>query len=211
MGAQEVALEWYEDEVRQIEQLHEQAPPQPGSVVFYGSSSLRLWTTLSDDMAPWPVINRAFGGSTLAACVHFFDRLVLPCAPGAIVLYAGDNDLGDGRLPDDVVRSLRAMLTRIDTSLGPVPVAYVSIKPSLTRWGLRERIQRVNAEARLMMEQRPSSYYVDVYTPMLDANGRPRAELFDTDGLHLSSAGYRLWRTVLRPYVAILAGAVKEQ
>lgn len=204
-------MEWYEDEVRQIEQLHEQAPPQPGSVVFYGSSSLRLWTTLSDDMAPWPVINRAFGGSTLAACVHFFDRLVLPCAPGAIVLYAGDNDLGDGRLPDDVVRSLRAMLTRIDTSLGPVPVAYVSIKPSLTRWGLRERIQRVNAEARLMMEQRPSSYYVDVYTPMLDANGRPRAELFDTDGLHLSSAGYRLWRTVLRPYVAILAGAVKEQ
>lgn len=204
-------MEWYEDEVRQIEQLHEQAPPQPGSVVFYGSSSLRLWTTLSDDMAPWPVINRAFGGSTLAACVHFFDRLVLPCAPGAIVLYAGDNDLGDGRLPDDVVRSLRAMLTRIDTSLGPVPVAYVSIKPSLTRWGLRERIQRVNAEARLMMEQRPSSYYVDVYTPMLDANGRPRAKLFDTDGLHLSSAGYRLWRTVLRPYVAILAGAVKEQ
>ncbi len=204
-------MEWYEDEVRQIERLHKQAPPQPGSVMFYGSSSLRLWTTLSDDMAPWPVINRAFGGSTLAACVHFFDRLVLPCAPGAIVLYAGDNDLGDGRLPDDVVRSLRAMLTRIDTSLGPVPVAYVSIKPSLTRWGLRERIQRVNAEARLMMEQRPSSYYVDVYTLMLDANGRPRAELFDTDGLHLSSAGYRLWRTVLRPYVAILAGAVKEQ
>jgi lysophospholipase L1-like esterase len=210
-GGREVALKWYEDEVRQIEQLHEQAPPQPGAVVFYGSSSLRLWTTLSDDMAPWPVVNRAFGGSTLAACVHFFDRLVPPCAPAAIVLYAGDNDLGDGRTPDDVVRSLRAMLARIDASLGPVPVAYMSIKPSLARWNLRERIKRVNAEARLLMEQRPAGYYVDVYTPMLGADGRPRAELFDADGLHLSSAGYQLWRAVLRPYVAILAGAEKDR
>ncbi|MGQ9548544.1 MAG: SGNH/GDSL hydrolase family protein [Roseiflexus sp.] len=204
-------MEWYEDEVRQIEQSHEQAPPQPGAIMFYGSSSLRLWTTLSEDMAPWPVINRAFGGSTLAACVHFFDRLVLPCAPGALVLYAGDNDLGDGCPPDDVVRSLRAMLARIDVSLGRIPVAYMSIKPSLARWGLRERIKRVNAEARLLMEQRPSGYYVDVYTPMLGPEGRPRAELFDADGLHLSLAGYRLWRTVLRPYVAILAGTLKER
>ncbi len=122
------------------------------------------------------------------------------------MLYAGENDLGDGRTPDDVVQSLYAMLSRIDASLGPIPVAYISIKPSLTRWNLREKIKRVNAEARLLMERRPAGYYVDIYTPMLGADGRPRAELFDADGLHLSSEGYRLWRAVLRPYVAILAG-----
>ncbi|MCS6940927.1 MAG: SGNH/GDSL hydrolase family protein [Roseiflexaceae bacterium] len=198
-------MEWYEPEVQELEKLNTTAPPPPGAVLFYGSSSLRLWTTLSEDMAPWPVVNRAFGGSTLAACVHFFDRLVVPCAPGSMVLYAGDNDLGDGRSPDDIVRSLRAMLSRIDTTLGPIPVAYISIKPSLARWNLRDKIQRVNNAARALMEHRPSGYYVDVYTSMLGPDGRPRAELFDADGLHLSAKGYQVWTHILRPYIAMLA------
>ncbi|MCS6839141.1 MAG: SGNH/GDSL hydrolase family protein [Roseiflexus sp.] len=204
-------MEWYEPEVQELEKLNTTSPPSPGAVLFYGSSSLRLWTTLSKDMAPWPVVNRAFGGSTLAACVHFFDRLVVPCAPGSMVLYAGDNDLGDGRPPDDIVRSLRAMLSRIDTTLGPIPVAYISIKPSLARWSLRDKIQRVNNAARALMEQRPSGYYVDVYTSMLGPDGRPRAELFDADGLHLSAKGYQMWTRILRPYVALLAGDRQKQ
>lgn len=204
-------MEWYEPEVQELEKLNIMAPPPPGAVLFYGSSSLRLWTTLSEDMAPWPVVNRAFGGSTLAACVHFFDRLVVPCAPGSIVLYAGDNDLGDGRPPDDILRSLRAMLARIDATLGSIPVAYISIKPSLARWSLRDRIQRVNSAARALMERRPSGYYVDVYTSMLGPDGRPRAELFDADGLHLSAQGYQVWTHILRPYVAMLAGGQRTQ
>lgn len=199
-------MDWYETDVQELERLHSTAPPRPGAVLFYGSSSFRLWTTLSEDMAPWPIVNCAFGGSTLAACVHFFDRLVIPCRPGAIVLYAGDNDLGDGRKPDDIVRSLREMLGKIDTTLGVIPVAYVSIKPSLARWNLREHIQHVNSAARTLMEQRPLGYYVDVYTPMLGPNGQPRAELFDADGLHLSADGYRVWTHIIRPYVAMLAG-----
>jgi len=204
-------LEWYEPDVQELEKLHATAPPPTGAVLFYGSSSLRLWTTLSEDMAPWPVVNRAFGGSTLAACVHFFDRLVVPCAPGSIVLYAGDNDLGDGRSPDDIVRSLRTMLTLIDATLGSTPVAYVSIKPSLARWNLHEKIQRVNNAARALMEQRPSGYYVDVYTSMLGPDGRPRTELFEADGLHLSVKGYQVWTHILRPCVAMLADARQKR
>ncbi len=204
-------MEWYEAEVQELEKLNKTAPPPAGAVLFYGSSSLRLWTTLTEDMAPWTVVNRAFGGSTLAACVHFFDRLVVPCAPGSLVLYAGDNDLGDGRAPDDIVRSLRALLARVDTTLGSIPVAYVSIKPSPARWNLRDKILRVNSATRALMEQRPSGYYIDVYASMLGHDGRPRAELFDTDGLHLSPRGYRTWTHILRPYVAILAGAPQER
>ncbi|ABU57838.1 lipolytic protein G-D-S-L family [Roseiflexus castenholzii DSM 13941] len=209
-GRRRIVVEWYEPEVQELEQLNKSAPPPAGAVLFYGSSSLRLWTTLGEDMAPWTVVNRAFGGSTLAACVHFFDRLVIPCAPGSIVLYAGDNDLGDGRAPDDVVRSLRAMLARIDAALGSIPVAYMSIKPSPARWSLRDRIQRVNEAARALMEHRPSGYYIDVYTSMLGPDGRPRAELFDADGLHLSARGYQVWTHILRPYVAVLSGVQRE-
>ena len=41
----------------------------------------------------------------------------------------------------------------------------------------------------------------DVYSPMLDTAGRPRAELFSADALHLNADGYALWRKVIAQYV----------
>jgi lysophospholipase L1-like esterase len=43
--------------------------------------------------------------------------------------------------------------------------------------------------------------YIDVFTPMLDANGQPRQELFVEDRLHMNRAGYELWRQKVAPYL----------
>jgi hypothetical protein len=40
--------------------------------------------------------------------------------------------------------------------------------------------------------------YIDVATPMLGPDGRPRAELFKADGQHLSAKGYALWTEVVK-------------
>lgn len=193
-------MEWYEEEVRAMECAHIKDPPPAGVTVFYGSSSLRLWATLTDDLAPWPVVNRAFGGSTLAACVHFFPRLVPPCAPGSLLIYAGDNDLGDGRPADAVVASLHALLNQIDAALGAIPVAFMAIKPSPARWELRRAIGQVNAAAHHALAARPRGQFIDMYHPMLGRDGRPVAALFADDGLHLSPEGYRLWGEIIRSY-----------
>jgi hypothetical protein len=153
--------------------------------VFYGSSSFRLWATLIDDLAPWPVVNRAFGGSTLAACVHFFGRLVPPCRPGALTLYAGDNDLGDGQSADAVIASLEALLSRVDAQLGPIPLAFLAIKPSPARRALRPAILRVNQAAQHLLAARPRGLFIDTYYPMLGHDGEPHCPLFAEDGLHL--------------------------
>ena len=191
-------MNWYEEEVHAIER----APGgcTPGAVIFYGSSSFRLWTTLAEDLAPWPIINRAFGGSTLAACVHFFERLVVPCAPRSLVCYAGDNDLGDGQSPAAVLDSFRALLTKVDRCIGSIPLAVLSIKPSPARWHLREQIGSVNTAMRGMLAERARSIYIDVATPMLGHDGTPRLELYAADGLHLSQAGYRLWTRIIAAY-----------
>ncbi|NJN19571.1 MAG: GDSL family lipase [Oscillochloris sp.] len=188
--------------------MHRTDPPPGGATVFYGSSSLRLWTTLADDLAPWPVVNRAFGGSTLAACVHFFERLVPPCAPGALVFYAGDNDLGDGQNADMVIGSLQALLTRIDAQLPAIPVAFLAIKPSPARRALRPAIRQVNETAQRLLSARSRGLFIDTYYPMLQHDGEPCPALFADDGLHLSAAGYQLWAQILGCYrLSLFEGA----
>jgi hypothetical protein len=89
------------------------APP-PNGVLFVGSSSIRLWDGLDTDFAALPVvINRGFGGSRLSDCVHYLDRLVIRYRPRMVLVYAGDNDLAEGRTAADVLRQFEAFVQGI--------------------------------------------------------------------------------------------------
>lgn len=196
--------EWYEDEVAEMEKARAMNPPRSGAIVFYGSSSIRLWHTLDRDFPDRFVLNTGFGGSTLAACAHFVERLVFPLQPNSVVVYAGDNDLGDGHPPETVRDSWVEFVRRIDWGLGQIPILFLSIKPSPARWGLLDRIKATNALIREELQRRPSSVYVDLFHSMLTPEGQPRTELYAEDGLHLSPIGYRLWGEVVAPHLARL-------
>ena len=190
-------MDWYDPEVRTLETTLRAAQPLQGVVAFYGSSSIRMWTTLTVDFPELSVVNLGFGGATLAACVHFFERLVLPCSPASIVLYAGDNDLGDGRRPEDVVGSFRALRDKIQRHLPAARFAFISVKPSPARMHIRDRIEQTNRLIQAELTGWPAAAYIDIYHAMLGPDGRPRRELFLADELHLSAEGYRLWARLL--------------
>ena len=199
---------WYEAEVEALEAARPADAPRD-AVVFYGSSSIRLWHGLANDLRPAfgdaPVVNLGFGGSTLQACAFFFERLVLPLRPASLVVYAGDNDLGDGQTPDDVVGSYRRLRQQVDRHLGPIPFGFIAIKPSPARWRLLDHIRRANACMEADIAGRPNGRFIDVFDPMLGRDGGPRPELFEDDGLHLSPEGYRLWTRVITEHAPSLA------
>ena len=176
------------------------SPSSKPSVVFYGSSSIRLWTTLADDFSGLPVVNRGFGGSTLEACSWFFYRLIVPLRPSALILYAGDNDLGDGKSPEQVFAAYRALADQVRNHLGPIPFTFLSIKSSPARLALTENICRTNELIRREHAILPNNSYIDLFTPMRGRDGRPRTELYAADGLHLSAEGYGLWTQMLTLY-----------
>lgn len=60
---------WYNEEVTQFEEINIPEKSEKKRVVFYGSSSFRLWSTLETDFPEFEIINRAFGGSTFSACM----------------------------------------------------------------------------------------------------------------------------------------------
>jgi lysophospholipase L1-like esterase len=80
-------------------------------------------------------------------------------------------------------------------------IVFISIKPSPQRWALRSKMRAANQQIRAVAERDPRITFVNVASLMLGADGEPRAELFQADGLHLSAAGYRLWSSLLRPHL----------
>ena len=177
------------------------APPVPGGIVFVGSSTFRMWSTLTTDFPGQHVLNRGFGGSTLPEVNRVVRRIVLPYRPHLVVLYAGDNDLAAGRTPNDVLDDYRRFVTLVRGGAPATRIAFVSIKPSPSRWALMEKMRAANLLVRNEIARDSLATYIDTFTPMLRADGRPRPELFGPDSLHMVRAGYALWREVIAPVI----------
>ncbi len=191
---------WYEEEVKGLERAR-LGYTYAAETVFYGSSSIRLWSTLKTDFKEYKPVNLGFGGSTLAACVWFFDRIVVPLQPKRIVFYAGDNDLGDGRNPEEVYIFFKQLIVMVKESLGDIPFAYISIKPSITRWGINDSIKYANKLISNDIKKHPNGQFIDVYKQMIDVSGYPKRDLFVPDGLHLSVKGYEVWKGEVLKYL----------
>jgi lysophospholipase L1-like esterase len=169
--------------------------------LFVGSSSIRLWK-LADSFGELPVINRGFGGSQLADSVHYAERLILKQRPKVVVVYAGDNDLAGGKSPATVAADFRALVKKIHQSLPDTRIVYIGVKPSLKRWNLIDQVRKTNQLIADQCRAGDRLTFVDVDAPMLGKDGKPRPELYQKDGLHLTAEGYALWTSLVKPLLS---------
>lgn len=198
----------WEGVIQRFEAKDRRHTPAPGSVVFVGSSSLRLWKTLEADLAPTPVVNRGFGGSRTDDVLHYMDRIVTRYRPRAVVYYAGDNDLGRDRTPtpETVATNFERFVERVRADSPGVPVYFISIKPSPKRMGRWPAMAAANRIVERFAAAQEDVTYLDVASPMLDAAGNVRPELFSADGVHMNAEGYALWTSVVRPVIHTQVG-----
>jgi len=204
-------LEWYvrasaapkffAKEIAAFEQADKEHQPPESPILFTGSSSIRMWTTLQQDMAPMTVLNRGFGGSRISHAVFYVDQLVTRYHPKAVVLYAGDNDLDarTGRSAEDVVQDFKDFARKVEAAVPGIRIYFLSIKPSRLRWADWNRQKQANALIAEICASDPQLGYIDIATPMLATGEPPSRKLFSFDGLHLSGQGYALWTRVIRP------------
>jgi lysophospholipase L1-like esterase len=152
-------------------------------------------------MKPLEVINRGFGGSQIAQVNQYASRIVLPYQPRAVVLYAGDNDLSwpASKSPEQVFGDFRQFVEIIHTKLPETWIYYISIKPSIRRWGNWGKCQETNGLIADYIRTQPRVQFIDVDRAMLDAQGKPRKELFRWDGLHMNVEGYAVWTSIIKP------------
>ena len=188
---------WYEDEVKNLERESLKTGYAP-ETIFYGSSSIRMWTSLYQDFSHLKPVNLGFGGSTLAACVWFFERIMVPFNPKRFIIYAGDNDLGDGRTPEEVFLFFQDLTARVRERFGDIPCYYVSLKPSPARWNMADQFKYANNLIENEIIKQDSNWrFINIFKAMLDSTGRPKSDYYVGDGLHLSTQGYEVWREAI--------------
>lgn len=183
----------FEGEIRSFEAQDHRSPPPRRPIVFIGSSSIRIWTSLEQDFPREHVLNRGFGGSHISDSVGFVERIVVPYAPPLVVMYAGGNDIDAGKTPAVVAADFQAFTTRVWAHLPRTQIAFISIAPNPARWSQADRIREANSLIAAACRADPRLHFIDVFPRMLGADGQPRGDLFLEDRLHMNRKGYEVW------------------
>ena len=180
-------------------------------IIFYGSSSVRLWVGMKKDLAPFNVLNLGFGGSTYAWCIHYFNEIFEGARPNKIVLYAGENDLAQGKSPQEVVNDCNNLVQLILKKYPKVQLAFVSLKPSLEREEMIPQIIETNLLLSKYVISELNAQFINVFGQMITMDNRPKPELYLSDGLHLNKKGYAIWSEVIKKSLLSSENPLEEE
>lgn len=177
--------------------------PTAGQILFTGSSSFTNWKDVQDYFPGKPIINRAFGGSTLADVIRYKEDVILPYQPKQIVIYCGENDFasGDTVSVNTVVTRFKILFHWIQQHYKNIPFIYVSMKPSPSRQHLMSKYNQANKIIQGYIATFKNTVYVDAYHAMLKPDGSPMTDIFLSDNLHMNAKGYAIWQKLLAPHL----------
>lgn len=193
----------FETSIEQFERKDHQCFPPLGGVLVTGSSHIRKWKTIHEDLAPLTIIHRGYGGSTFNDALHYAERIMIPYKPRAIVIYTGNNDLNCGVSPETVRDTCQAFVEKVRSQLPNVRFYVVSIPPAVLRWKGRDDGMWPDREKanHLIKEYCDANGipWIDTASGMFGPDGNPRKEIFGPDDLHMNREGYYIWRDAILP------------
>jgi lysophospholipase L1-like esterase len=168
-------------------------PPKKGLSLFVGSSSIRMWSTLSADFPELTTLNRGFGGSWTQDVLHYYDRIVKPYEPSKIIFYCGENDIAGGEAPQVPFNNFKIFVDHVRKAKPCTEIYYIPMKPSPKRWSLWPKYEEGNQLIRKFCEMNGIHYLHTIPQKMLKKDGTPNPDIFIQDRLHMNAKGYRIW------------------
>jgi len=191
------------EEIRNFQKQDSLAFPPSNSILFVGSSSFRKWTDMQQYFPGYPVINRGFGGSSLPDVLRYAKDIITPYHAKQVVIYCGENDIAaaDTITAEMVFKNFKSLYDTIRKNQPGVPLIYVSIKPSLLRWAMKDRMITANRLIKKFLLKHSGTRFVNVWDAMLGKDGKPLPDIFIEDRLHMNAKGYAIWQKLLTPYL----------
>lgn len=189
-------------DIQNFKQLDQETTPPKDAILLVGSSSFTKWTDVASYFPDKTIINRGFGGSRLTDLNFYADDL-LNYQLKQIIIYCGENDFADNHTlkADVVVERFKTFYKKIRAKFPMIEVDYISIKYSPSRENLWPQMKEANKQIAAFMKKEKKSEFIDITKVMEDSNGNVRKDLFVEDMLHMTPEGYRLWTSVMNPYM----------
>ncbi len=172
--------------------------PEDVEVLFTGSSSIRFWKSLAEDMRPLKVLNRGFGGAHIVHVNYHFEDVVSRYNPQAIVFFCGTNDITALKTAKETVEDFKIFQNKVRTNLPNVPIFVIGIKPTPAREYIEEEELEYNKLIADLAAEDELLSYIDIWEAMLSDEGERIPELFVEDGLHINAKGYEIWTKLVR-------------
>lgn len=190
----------WEPEIQKFENLDKTEHYPDDAVIFAGSSSIRLWTTLSDDMAPYEVIQRGYGGSRLSDFAVYSDRIFSPHKCSALVLFIANDITGapNDKTPQEVKKLFLYVLKTFRKNHPDTPLFWIAVTPTSSRWKAWPQIKIANDFISESCKNQRNTYFIKTDHAFLNEKGEPRDELFRADKLHLNDNGYKIWSAIIK-------------
>ncbi|MES2880855.1 MAG: GDSL-type esterase/lipase family protein, partial [Bacteroidota bacterium] len=179
------------------------AIPPPNQILFVGSSSFTNWKDVQNYFPSYPIINRGFGGSSLTDVIFYAEDVIFRYQPKQIVIYCGENDIAgaDSVTGQMVFERFKTLFHIVRQRLPQVPIVYISMKPSPSRWHMKERVIDGNDRIKKFLKKQKRTKFVSVWKAMLGADGQPRKDLFVADMLHMNALGYAIWKEKIEKHL----------
>ena len=196
----------FEEEVSILERLDVEEKAGEKDILFIGSSSIRLWDNINEDMYPYSSVKRGYGGAHFYDLIHFSERLVKNHTPKAIIIFVANDITGSNGLtnlvgdlsPNEVKRLFKLNYKLIRSIHKFIPIFLIETTPTLKRWKVWSEILKSNKKLESFCKKEPNLYYISTRDKFIGVDGLPIKSLFLNDELHLNTDGYKLWSNIIK-------------
>jgi len=194
------ALERWQNAVEDLEGLDATKSHPDDAILLVGSSSIRLWEDASEQMHPYHVIRRGYGGARYSDLAVFARRLITPHRFRALVIFVGNDISGreEDATPEEIEPLVRQIVATARSHQPDATIFLVEVTPTPKRFHLWPRIRQFNAMLREVAMTESNTQFIATAERYLDADDVPIATLFRDDRLHLNKTGYDLWSKLIR-------------
>lgn len=191
---------WAFPEIEAFERLDKTQSYAEDAILFIGSSSIRLWNTLEEDMKPFPVIKRGYGGAHFRDIIFYTDRILANHNPEIIVCFVANdiNGVPEDESPKKVLRLIKYFIRQVREKYPSTPIVFIEITPTPSRWKQWNAIEKVNRLVEELCARKEGLYFVSTASAFLAEDNKPNDSLFISDRLHLNSKGYTVWNRLIK-------------
>jgi hypothetical protein len=175
------ALEKFEAAIQSYEKRDESEVAGENDILFLGSSSIRLWETMADDLKPWPVVRRGYGGAKFSDLAVFAPRLLKAHRPRAVAIYVGNDITGnvnEDKTSEEIVRLFESVVASVRNQHAAAEIFLIAITPTPKRFAVWPQTKEANAKLKEACERGKRLHFIATESQYLTSDGKPKTELF---------------------------------